>query len=145
MFYCLFIAQSHKIVHLSADFVDFLSAVFWAQNIPLPPFFILLTSTKSIFTNFWHLAPNFTNFDQFLQIFIPYTTVPNFFSLFTTFYHLFLPPTSFYQHFITLHLLLPTCINYFTTFHQSKMILFSFFIFWLALIPPYCWIPCYKY
>ena len=138
MFYCLFIVQSHKIVHLfSADFVDFLSAVFWAQNIQLPPFFILLTCTKSIFTNFWHLAPNFTNFT------IYYCS-----QLFFTFYH-FLSP------FFTSHQLLPTFHHLSLTFTNLYYLFYYFssikndFIFLFHLLtctnPTILLIPCYKY
>lgn len=34
---------------------------------------------------------------------------------------------------------------FYTTLHQSKMILLVFFILWHALILPFCWIQCYNH
>ena len=42
VFYCLFIDQNHKVVLSWANFINFLNAIFWAQNVLLPPFLIRL-------------------------------------------------------------------------------------------------------
>lgn len=58
--------------------------------------------------------------------------------LFTIFHQLLLSPTNFQQLFIAFHQLLPTPIKFYTSFHQSKMVLLFFFIFFHAPIPPSC-------
>ena len=96
--------KSHKIVRTSTNFIDSLGAIFWAQNVLMPLFpilLIVLTCTKSILTNFHYLPPTLTNFYHFLPTFILLL------SIFTNFHHL-LPI------FITFYQFLPT----FTTFQQ---------------------------
>ena len=42
-FHCLFVIESHKIVQISTNLINFLSTTFSAQNFPLPPTSFLLT------------------------------------------------------------------------------------------------------
>ena len=108
--------KSHIIVQISANFIDFLSAIFRAQNMLIPPFLMLPTFILllPIFTNFCRLPPIFINF------YTPFTNFHNFPPTFTNFYH-FLP---------TFILLLPT----FTTFHQVSPTFYHF-------SPAFCQLP----
>ena len=69
-------------------------------------FVILLTCTKSIFTNLYHLPPTFTKFYQFLLL------LTNFYTAFKTFYHLSPTFIIFHQLLPTFILLLPLTINF---------------------------------
>ena len=66
------------------NFIGFLSAIFGVQNVLIPPFFIPLTCTKSIFTKFYQLPPLFAHF----------------YTISTTSYLLLLIFTIFHQFFI---------------------------------------------
>ena len=59
-------------------------SISWAQNVPLPPFLILLTCPESTSINFYYL----TNFYQILSF-------TNFYTTFTSFYYLPLTFTNF--------------------------------------------------
>ena len=102
-------------MRVSTNFIDFLSAIFLAQNLLTPSFLISSPST-----NFYHflptfilLSPTFTSFYKFLWLFRNFTNfhttftnfhqlLPNFITsyrtlyYFTNFCHFFPPSTSFY-------------------------------------------------
>ena len=100
------------------NFINFLVQFFTGKMSRYPPIFYIPCS-KSIFTSFQHLTPNFTIFYQFLPtftLFLP--TFTNFYYLppaFITFHH-FLPAftTSYYRPpaFTIFHYFLPTFILY---------------------------------
>ena len=121
MFYCLFVVESHKMVQISTNLNDSLSAIFWAQN---TPFLIQLTCTKSIFTNFYHLLPNFTNFCHFLSFLCYFYQL---LQLFATILQLLWPYTFYYL--ITFPKLLPTSINFYPLLLFASKKCFYFFSF----------------
>ena len=102
-------------MRVSTNFIDFLSAIFLAQNLLTPSFLISSPST-----NFYHflptfilLSPTFTSFYKFLW---PFRNFTNFYTTFTNFHQL-LP------NFILFYQLLPL----FSTFHQLLWCAANFF------------------
>ena len=129
--------KSHIIVQTSKKLIDFLSMVFWAQNVVIPTFLILLMCTKIIFTSIWSILttsysypplPTFIIFHQFSLSFTKFYKLLYYFYLlfpsFTKFYYLLSIFTKFYAIF-TLFLqnfsycrYLPKFYHFSPTFYQ---------------------------
>ena len=143
IYYLYLLFKSHKIVGTSRNFINCLSAIFGVQNVLIPPFLILPTTTNvcqhllllttfsTSFTNiysllvpftiFCHLLPIFTNFcttiSSFQQLWLIFTTFYQLLYYFSQLVHPLLTFSNFYQ------LLLPST-KFYTTF--------SFFIYLLG-------------
>ena len=128
--FCNFLSPkcAHTPIFYTTDAYDAFLPTFTTFHQVLPPL--------PLHTDFYI---TFATFHQFLLPFTDfYTIFSNSFYLlpllplptnFTTFHQFLLSSANFYQLYITFRQLLPTSINFYTSFHQSKMILFFFLCF----------------
>ena len=107
------------------NFINFLRAIFWDENVPMPPFLILVTCTKSILSTL-------TTFHQLLYYFYQYLP------LFTTFHCRLLPYINFYQHSCYFYQLFKTSHKFLLPFTNLYQLLTNFYQCFISLNQLYC-------
>ena len=116
------------------NFIDFSSAIFWAQMCSYLHFSYYWCALKEflpIFITFYQFLHTFNIFYQLLYYI--YHLLPTF----NTFCHCL---QTFIPLLLTFYYLLPT-LYYFLSIWNGSIFFFSF-IFWYASISPSSWIPC---
>ena len=121
-FYTILWLFNKKWTTKRVNLIDFLTAILWAQNVPLSHFLYYWRALK----HFYQLPLPSTNFYQLWLLFTnSYFLSPVFTNCYTTFINFFLLVINFYQHLLnvtlnlpTSHQLLPLFCHLLTTTHQ---------------------------